>query len=187
LAQLGDALRAFERAFRTLDARWFVFGAQAAIFYGVARATADVDVTVEPGGRTTRELADALVDAGFSLRFPDEDFVARTRVLPVKHASGMPADVVLGDSPIEALFFDRVERHRIDGANVPVAAVEDIVVMKVLAGREKDRSDIVPMLRSRRAKVDLDQIRSTLGLLEQTLDQSDLLPEFERLLKVARR
>ena len=48
--------------------RWYVSGAQAAIFYGSARLTADVDVTVLRGEHPLDELPDSLQEAGFEAR-----------------------------------------------------------------------------------------------------------------------
>lgn len=49
--------------FAALGVRWFLFGAQAAILYGVARLSADVDVTVDPGDKSNRDVVDALAAA----------------------------------------------------------------------------------------------------------------------------
>jgi hypothetical protein len=59
--------------------------------------------------------------------------------------------------------------------------------MKVLAGRPRDREDVVAMLRARGGALDLDRIRATLSLLEKALAQADLLPELERALERAGR
>jgi len=185
---LADALAALVRALKRLDARWYLFGAQAALLYGAARLTADIDVTVQFSDRETAELVRALQKAGFRLRVRDvAGFVAKTRVLPLLHLrSGMPIDVVLAGPGLEELFFKR-RRHRIiEGVPVPVASPEDIVVMKVLAGRGKDEDDAVAILAAQR-RLNLAQVRKTLAALERALDQSDLSPRFEALLSRARR
>src|SRR4029453_5271702 len=64
---------------------------------------------------------------------------------------------------------------------VPVASAEDVLVMKILAGRAKDRDDAAAILAANDG-LDLAVVRDTLRLLEQALDQSDLLPELEKLL-----
>jgi len=56
LADLASALSEF-------GARWYVFGAQAAIVHGANRLTADVDVTLDIGLiRETLRRAEALLD-----------------------------------------------------------------------------------------------------------------------------
>lgn len=180
---LAELLADLDRALAALGLRWYLFGAQAAILHGVARLTADVDVTVEAGALANAVLVDRLALNGFELRVPDaEGFVERTRVLPLVHTrSRLPLDVVLAGPGLEELFFSRAEEQSIGDLRVPVASAEDIVTMKILAGRAKDLDDVAAMLRAR--PVDPARVRSTLRLLEQALDRRDLIVEFERLLE----
>lgn len=185
---LARALAALAAVLEKLDVPWYLFGAQAALLYGAARLTADIDVTAKLGGRETVALVRALERAGFRPRVRDVDaFVAKTRVLPLLHGrSGMPVDVVLAGPGLEDLFFKRRRHRTVDGVRVPVASPEDIVVMKVLAGRGKDDDDAVAILAARR-QLDVALVRRTLATLERALDQSDLRPRFTRLLVRARR
>lgn len=186
---LAELLANLQRALGALGVRWYLFGAQAAILHGVARLTADVDVTVDLGSRVTRELVGALASAGFALRVADaEGFVESTRVLPLVHEpSRMPVDVVLAGPGLEELFFSRLEVRSIAGVRVPVAAPEDLVTMKVLAGRAKDLEDAGTILRTRGEALDVERIRTTLRLLESALDRGDLVSELDRLAARARR
>jgi hypothetical protein len=186
---IAELLADLQRAFARLGVRWFLFGAQAAILYGVARLSADVDVTVDLGGRPTRDLVSGLAAAGFDLRLADASgFVEATRVLPFVHrASRIPVDVVLSGPGLEERFFAGVKERAVGETRVPVVAVEDLVAMKVLAGRPRDADDVAAILRARRSDFDLRRIRTTLGLLEAALDRRDLLSEFDRLLITAGR
>ena len=65
---IGEVLAALEACFDSLGVRWYLFGAQAAIYHGVARLTADVDVTILPEPHSTSELVSALEANGFRLR-----------------------------------------------------------------------------------------------------------------------
>lgn len=180
MSPLVETLQALAATFAKLRVRWYLFGAQAAIFHGVARATADIDVTVDPGRSTTLKIARALAGSGFSLRVTDPAFVKQTRVLPVTHHSGVPVDVVLAGPGLEELFFERTVQRRIGKMVVPVASAEDLIVMKLLAGRSKDHEDIRGIL-SANASLNMDQVRETLRLLEAALAQTDLLSTLEAL------
>jgi hypothetical protein len=68
LSPLAEILAALRDVFAALGARWYLFGAQAAILHGAARLSADVDVTVHTGGVSVRTLLDALVARGFEAR-----------------------------------------------------------------------------------------------------------------------
>jgi hypothetical protein len=175
LADLKDALAA-------LRVDWYLFGAQAALIYGAARVTADVDVTVRLGKVTPARLATALKRHGFELRVDDPSFVRKTRVLPVLHVrTSVPADLVFAGPGLEDAFLGRAVVHDLAGVRVPVARAEDLIVMKILAGRDKDLEDIAAMVAARGAQLDTKEVRSTLAMVEEALGQSDLVPTWERL------
>jgi hypothetical protein len=71
--------------------------------------------------------------------------------------------------------------HRGQKSTCAVISPEDLIVTKVLAGRPKDIEDVRGIVHERRASLDEGRVRRTLGLLEQALGQSDLLPAFERV------
>ena len=66
-------------------------------------------------------------------------------------------------------------------------APEDLVAVKILAGRPQDLKDVAAVLRARSGEIDLGLVRSTLAALEAALDRRDLLPELERILARVRR
>lgn len=174
-------------AFAELGVRWYLFGAQAAFIYGAARLTVDVDITVALGERAPRELLAALSRHDLRPRVADEDFVERTRVLPVVHApTRIAGDIVLAGPGLEEMFLEHARVRDILGVPVPIAAAEDLVVMKVLAGRPKDIEDVKAIVAAQGDRLNVDRIRETLGLVEGALDQSDLLPAFESALAAVR-
>jgi hypothetical protein len=178
---VAEVLRDLGRLLEHLELRWYLFGAQAAILYGSTRVTADVDVTVELGSRTPQELATALRRARFAARLPlSRSFLAASRVIPVVHTpTRMPVDVVLAGPGIEELILGRTRRLRVARTEVPVARPEDLIALKVLAGRPHDLADVEALLLGQRGKLDIEVVRETLGALEAALDVSDLVPAFE--------
>lgn len=64
---------------------------------------------------------------------------------------------------------------------MPVASPDDIVVMKLLAGRGKDLEDASAIVAAVGKNFDRQRAEETLRLLEQALDRSDLAPELGRL------
>jgi hypothetical protein len=175
LADLSEALAA-------LGVDWYLFGAQAALIYGAARVTADVDVTVRLGKVTPARLATALKRNGFMLRVDDAAFVRTTRVLPVLHSgTSVPADLVLAGPGLEDGFLERAVIHDLGGLSVPVACAEDLIIMKILAGREKDLDDVAAILAARGPKLDTHTISSALKMVEEALGQSDLVSVWEGL------
>jgi len=168
---------------------WFLFGAQAAILHGAARLTADVDVTVRlPDGMSNQALAEALERCRFQRRVVDPTFIERTRIIPVVHLpTKLPLDVVLAGPGLEDVFFQRVQTREIDGVPVRLASPEDIVIMKVLAGRPKDLEDVIAILTAHGDDLDQRHIEATLSTLEDALSQNDLLPAFRQTVATSRR
>jgi len=162
--------------------RWYVFGAQAVIAYGVPRLSADVDVTLRLEPDEPERFARDMEAGGFALRIEDPDFVRRTRVMPFVHlATAMPLDVVLAGSGLEDEFLDRARAVDLGGTTVPLIDPEDLIIAKVLAGRPKDLEDAAGLWRLRGREMDAGRIRRTLQLLEEALSQSDLVPAFESI------
>ena len=104
----AELLSDLAAALKAIDARWYVFGAQAALVWGRPRLTTDVDVTVKCSV-STDHLVGTLDTHGFSLRMDaTETFIRTTRVVPLEHhASGLALDVVLAGPGLEDLFLER--------------------------------------------------------------------------------
>ena len=179
----AEAVAAVARALRRQGVGWYLLGAQAVIYWGRPRLSADVDVTVSVPPDRVGELAAALAAEGFRPLVEDvAEFGARTRVLPLEHsATGLPVDVILGGPGLEEDFRRRAIPVEIGGETVPIITPEDLLVTKILAGRPKDIEDARGLLAVRGAALDFGRIRSLLGLLEEALSRSDLLRELERL------
>ncbi|MBX3233687.1 MAG: nucleotidyltransferase [Labilithrix sp.] len=174
-------LRDLRSAFESAGVRWYLFGAQAAIAYGVARFKDDIDVMVDPGSLPLSRIRAALEARGFVV------MNAAANIFRVKHARrGVLVDVVVSRPSVDEVFYARLVRRKLGGVFVPVAAPEDIIALKLLAARDKDTDDVKVMLQVNRS-IRLSRTREVLGLLEESLAISDLSSAFERILKAARR
>lgn len=177
----ADLLVDLAAALAALQLPWYVFGAQAALIWGRPRLTTDVDATVRLGDLDASALVGALGEHGFALRVAATPaFVRQTRVLPLRHdRSGLALDLVLAGPGLEELFLERSVAVDVAGVTVPLISAEDLIVTKILAGRAKDIEDVRGVLEERGDQLRLDQIRTTLTMLEEALGQSDLLRLFE--------
>lgn len=177
---VADLLADLGRAFAVAGIDWYLFGAQAAICYGVARLTADVDVTARVPQAAESEWITTVASHGFDRRFADARFARLSRVIPMVHrATGLPVDIVLAGPGLEEQFLSRAVTQRIDDVDVPVIDVSDLIVLKVLAGRPKDLDDLATLIHINDSRLDHARVRAVLRDLEQALGQSDLLPTFE--------
>ena len=185
LAPPAELLRALSLALAKLGVPWYVFGAQAVLFWGRPRFTEDIDVTVHLGSLATSRLIEGLQDAGFTLRVEGTpEFIAQTRVVPFTFGkTAWALDTVLGGPGLEEAFQRRAVKVDVaPGLSVPVISAEDLIVTKMLAGRAKDLDDVRGVLAARSDRLDIAAVRQTLSMLEEALGVSDLQPAFERLL-----
>jgi hypothetical protein len=185
---VADLLADLSSGFTAAGMSWYLFGAQAAIVYGVARLTADVDVTARaPAANGTTDWLTIVEQHGFDRRFSDPQFIEQSQVVPLVHRrTGLPVDIVLAGPGLEDELFDRAVPRRIDDVEVPVIEVSDLVILKILASRPKDIEDVIALLRIQGASIDERRVRSVLSMLESALGQSDLLPAFESAQRRAR-
>jgi hypothetical protein len=118
-----ETVGAFANIFRELDgagAGYVVVGGVAVVLHGYARVTADIDLVVDfAPGEAIRAVA-ALTRLGMQPRAPVE---ARDFADPAARPS----------------------RVHVDGREVAIASIDDLVTMKRLAGRAKDLDDIAAL------------------------------------------
>lgn len=172
---VGRVLADLGRVLDRLGLEWYLFGAQAAILRGLRRVTVDVDVTVFAPAHDGERLILAL--RGFALRVEDAaDFARTTRVLPLRHrATNLDVDVVLGGPGLERWFLERAEPIEVEGRLVQIPITADLVLMKLIAGRERDIGDVVELVLFDRSAVDLAGLRVQLDELQAAVGEGDLL------------
>jgi hypothetical protein len=177
----ADLLADLAAALVSLELRWYVFGAQAALIWGRPRLTTDVDVTVQLGRVEPARLVATLEAHGFSRRLQVTDaFVNQTRVLPLMHEpSSLALDIVLAGPGLEELFLSRAVHVDVAGVEVPFISPEDLIVTKILAGRSKDIEDVRGVLAERGDRLSVSDIEQALAMVEDALGQSDLRPVFQ--------
>ncbi len=187
-ADVPEALADLARAFRAARVRWYVFGAQAVIAAGVPRLTADIDVTVEVPAGGPSELVAALGGHRFTVREVGDvaTFIAEARVIPMLHTpSGIPVDVVLAGPGLEEEMIARARKRRVGGVEIPFVAIDDLIALKLLAGRDKDLEDVRSLVRAAPADLSLEVARERVATLGAILDDATLIATFDRLVERA--
>jgi len=176
---LGD-LAAF------LDQRGAPFaliGGLAVAVHGEARFTVDVDAVLAV---TIEEATALLADLGaspFEPLFPGVKEVLRAAfILPLRHrATGTTVDLAIGLTGFEQHAIERAAVATLLGVPVPVVTAEDLLVMKVLAGRPRDVEDAGQIARRQGAKLDRAYVLETGRLVGEAVGE-DLTRRLEALL-----
>jgi len=158
-----------------------VIGGVAAGLQGQPRLTEDVDAVVLDAG------ADALLTSGkhygFEPRVADAlEFSRRTRVLLMRHRSGVDVDLSLGALPFEREMIERAQTIDAGGLQIRVATSEDLIIMKALARRPQDIADIAGIIEVQ-AHLDVERIRRWVREFSAVLEMPEILDDLEVLLR----
>jgi hypothetical protein len=162
---------------------YMVIGGQAVQLYGEPRLTRDIDVTLGIGHE---ELARVLaVCSRCALRPLTErpgELVRDTMVLPaLEERTGIRVDFVFSFTGYERQAIERSRPVELGGAQVRFAAVEDVIIHKLVAGRPRDLED-ARIIIVKNSGLDRAYVERWLTEFDKTLAR-ELTALFRRLLR----
>lgn len=161
-----------------------LIGGLAVQVWGQPRVTQDVDLTVLTGVVRDVEAIDTLLERFTSRIENPHGFAAQARVVLLKDpVTGSDVDVSLGADPFEERMLDRAVliEHAPD-ARLRTATAEDLLVLKLFAGRPIDWMDVEGVLIRQANQLDLDQVEAEFRpFLEVLPDPADRWDRWARL------
>ncbi|MBE3111719.1 MAG: nucleotidyltransferase [Acidobacteria bacterium] len=160
---------------------YMIIGGQAVLLYGEARLTKDIDITLGMGVEKLPIIKAAAKALNLTIETDEVDaFVRDTMVLPVSEAkTGIRVDFVFSFTPYERQAIERAPEVKFDDVPIRFAALEDVVIHKVFAGRARDIEDIkIILLKNPGYKK--DYIRVWLADFDTALE-GEFLQKFEEI------
>lgn len=151
---------------------------------GYLRATADVDAVALDLDDRLDELAASLSRFGLRLRDSNLGQTRLRRVVLIEAEGGTGIDLAMGVIPFEVNLMDRA--HAMDvgtGQEVPIASVEDLLVMKLIALRDRDKDDVMRLLELY-PDIEREAILATVTEFAEALESPETVAEARRLLKM---
>src|SRR5262245_26065881 len=139
-----NALEALGRLLDDLGIRWVLIGALAANRYRITtRLTQDVDLLLASVGPGIDRLQDELGAHGWSVRRATPG----GEILRLRHAELGIADLIVAATEYEGVAIARARAEQLfAGQPVRVLAPEDVIILKLIAGRAQDVADIEAIL-----------------------------------------
>jgi predicted nucleotidyltransferase len=181
MMDLARALQDFAALFEELDVAYAVMGGIAVRVYGIPRPTHDVDFTVAIPRSRLGEFYRAAAKLGYTIPDPYlTGWVDRVAGMPVVKARlyleshGVDIDLFLAESEFQQELLARRRRAQIDHWTVWLVSPEDLILLKLLAGRPRDLADIGDILFT---QGQLDE-----AYLRQWAKQLGVLADLERAL-----
>jgi hypothetical protein len=162
---------------------YMIIGGQAVLLYGEPRLTRDIDITL--GVNIDRLDALLTVVRDLSLKtLPDDTaaFVRQTMVMPaLDEATGIRVDFIFSFTPYESQAIRRANKVKILDQDICFAAVEDLIIHKIFAGRPRDIEDVQSVILKHHA-LDIPYIEKWLTDFDDASDDKQFLITFRRII-----
>lgn len=174
-------LERIAKALSEAEIPYMVIGGQAVLLYGEPRLTKDIDITLGVDAEGLGKVK-AIVE-GLRLRIlvsDPEGFVKKAMVLPVMDdESGIRVDFIFSFSSYEKQAIERAIEVKFGEIGVRFAALEDVIIHKIVAGRDRDIEDVKVLL-LKNPDYDEGYIRRWLNEFDRSLGEK-FSRTFERL------
>lgn len=172
---LAALAKGAERALREAEVKHVFVGALSVAAFGVPRTTADVDVVVDYRAEDAPALAAAFQRQGFQVSPDDLRDALKERSHCTVHDTRSAFHVDL--APVKGRAGRDAIRHAVRvqwrGTDLPVAAPEHTIVMKLVYGSEQDIEDALGIYVRQTSRLDATRMREfarSQGVLEALRD-----------------
>lgn len=152
------------RALSSTQSPYCVIGALALGMWGTPRATCDVDLLILAQRTDPEPFLGLLLSAGFSINesWHHANPMAQEVVPRLSHprVPHFPVDLVFSRGPLERAVLDRRQPIDLHGLTIWMSSPEDLILMKLRAGRPRDFDDVIGIVKNPRLQLDLDYLWS---------------------------
>jgi predicted nucleotidyltransferase len=159
--------------------RYAIVGGIALAHWGVVRATYDIDIKVlvpDSDYAAVRKSLWAEFSNTARPHLPENSLVVSVSI------NDVIVDFLLALPGYEELIVERANQRELDGWSVWICSAEDLVIQKVVAGRNKDWLDVETLLIEQRDRLDQVYIQDWLAQFVEALEKPEIITTYERLL-----
>jgi hypothetical protein len=175
MKELAETVREVAELFERLAIPYVVMGGLAVRVYGIPRATYDIDFTAAVPRDRLPDLYAAVTGLGYTVPEPyTAGWVDEVGGMPLVKfrlylgTGGIDVDVFLAESPFQTNLLERRRRADVDGFTVWLVSPEDLILLKLIAGRPRDLADVgdVVFIQGRLDESYLRHWAASLGVLD---------------------
>ena len=161
---------------------YLIIGGQALLIYGEPRLTKDIDITLGVGPEFLEKIIKIVEKLKLKILIKDPvNFVKETFVLPViDNHYGIRIDFIFSVSEFEQNAIKRAKKVKINSYPVKFASIEDLIIFKMIAGRERDLEDVRVLLLKN--QIDFEYVKKWLLKFQKIFDK-DYLSLLENIKK----
>lgn len=161
-----------------------IIGGLAVIINGYDRATTDIDAVVWDLDDRLEELISVLGAVGIQFRIKDGIRTARSvRVILLQTDHGVNIDLSMGVLPFEQEVISRASSMRLGDELIgQIATVEDLLIMKLVASRDRDLDDVTRLFELN-PDVSHARIRRLVTEFAEALERPEIISNLDEKLK----
>jgi len=193
MPNLIDVVATLAEVFDRLQVRFAVGGAIANNYWGIVRATEDIDCLISLPAIKYHVFADEFNAIGFKQRDEDDQYVplivprllqqVRQRRLIACFYQTVRVEFFVPAVPLQDEILRRAVTMPLGNRQVPITTAEDLILLKLVFHRVKDLLDVRGILWLQRGRLDLDYLRQwSARTLEPQVQQEmeQLIAEYSR-------
>lgn len=139
---MNDDYKDMLRALLDQEVRFLLVGAYAMGAHGYPRATADIDIWVQPSAENSRKVYHALAAFGAPLDTINEDDFVKSGVVFQIGVAPRRIDIITAISGVDfGHAYERRQVVELEGMLIAILSYDDLIRNKRATGRDKDRID----------------------------------------------
>jgi len=163
------------------EINYAIIGGIALIAHGINRTTEDIDITLKLNLEDLERIGKKILEKFEPIHQNPVQFFQRNFVLPVIHpVTKIGIDFAAGLSSFDLNVVKRKVKLEFLSLTLPFASIEDIIIYKLFAFRNKDFLDLSEIAKEFKRKIDKRYIKK---LLEEfvLLEREDMKDNFEKI------
>ena len=146
---LNELLKSLSKSLIKNNIPYMIIGGQAALLYREPRFTNDIDITLGIGIEEVHKLFNLCKEIELMILVDNpDDFILQTMVLPTyDNLSNLKIDFIFSSTLYEHEAISRANIITLDGTDIYFCSLEDIIILKIFAGRPRDIEDVGVIIR----------------------------------------
>jgi len=153
---ISSLIAGLARELKAARLDYMLIGGQAVLLHGRPRSTEDIDITVAADTSRLGDVVEVCTQLKLAILTDDvESFVQQSLVLPaVDETTGIRVDFIFSSTRFEREAIERSEVVELNGEMILFASAEDLIILKLIAGRAIDLEDAASVVRRKASSLD---------------------------------
>jgi len=160
---------------------YLIIGGLAVSVIGEPRMTQDIDLIVSVEKQNVHTLLESAINSGFELNIKRELHRVKETGTFRLNRGHFYADVIIASTLLEESAFTRVQRIKLVNKIASFPSPEDLVLFKIIVGRDKDMLDARSIIIRHKMRLDCDYLKRW---AQSISDEAEDITIWNRLMKL---